>query len=195
MFTGIITDIGIVKLVEVADGGKRFVISTAYDVVDIDMGASIACNGACMTVAGKAQGEFTIFMSDESLKCTNFDDVEAGAKINLERSLKMGDELGGHIVTGHVDVVTYIKNIEKIGENKKLTFDLPNSFAKFVAEKGSVTLNGVSLTVNNVDDVAFDVNLIPHSLENTIFGDAKVGDKINMEIDILARYVARMNAI
>ncbi len=206
MFTGIITDIGVVLEAE-QKGDLRARIGTSYDVAGIDLGASIACNGCCLTVIamgtshdGAAQNWFDVEISAESLDKTNIGtpgdsgghEWGVGRRINLERALKVGDELGGHIVSGHVDGVAVIKSITDEGDSQRYIFEAPAEFAKFIAPKGSVTLNGTSLTVNDVDGNEFGVNIIPHTQKVTIWGDAKPGDVINLEIDTMARYVARL---
>ena len=191
MFTGIITDIGTVRSVA-KNGIARFEITTAYDPAGIDIGASIAHSGACMTVTEKGDDWYAIEVSQESLDKTTMGDWQVGTKVNLERSLCLGDEMGGHVVSGHVDGVGEIIAIKDDGDSKRFSFAVPDDLAKFIAPKGSVTLNGTSLTVNEVDGSSFGVNIIPHTLEVTIWGDARVGDRINVEIDMLARYVARL---
>lgn len=191
MFTGIVTDIGRIRSIE-QRGDTRIVIETAYDTASIAMGASISHSGACLTVVDKGPGWFAIDASAETLACTNMGDWQEGGRINLERALCVGDELGGHIVSGHVDGVGTLLSKTPEGASQRLTFEVPADLAPFIAPKGSVCLNGVSLTVNEVDGNTFGVNLIPHTLENTTFGDAAPGDRINVEIDMLARYVARL---
>jgi riboflavin synthase len=202
MFTGIITDIGRIESIEPA-GDTKFVIATAYDTAGIAIGASICCSGICLTVvdkssgaAGLAEGDtagwFAVTASAETLACSNLGDWCQGGVVNLERALKVGDELGGHIVSGHVDGVVEIAGIEKDGDSLRFRFSLGEDLAPYIAPKGSVCLNGVSLTVNEVDDDAFGINIIPHTQEMTTFGTAKVGDRVNLEIDVLARYVARL---
>lgn len=196
MFTGIITDIGTVLETE-QRGDLRARIGTTYDVDGIDMGASIACDGVCLTVVAKGrdpQNWFDVDISAETVAKTNIgrNRWPNGARINLERALKVGDELGGHIVSGHVDGVAEIVNMQDEGDSTRLTFRAPADLARFIAPKGSVTLNGTSLTVNEVDGCTFGINLIPHTQTVTTWGGAKVGDMINLEIDTLARYVARL---
>ncbi|MGB0749686.1 MAG: riboflavin synthase [Magnetospiraceae bacterium] len=191
MFTGIVTDLGKVKAVETR-GDTRFDIETAFETRSIDIGASIACNGACMTVIERGVDWFAISASAESLSKTTMGDWQAGTPVNLERSLKLGDEMGGHIVSGHVDGVATIVSVVREGDSKRFVFEAPTHLARFIAPKGSVTLNGVSLTVNDVDGTRFGVNIIPHTQEVTTFGFAAVSDRVNLEIDMLARYVARL---
>lgn len=192
MFTGIITDIGEIIKVLPKEKDKSFNIKAAFDMAEIDIGASICCSGACMTVTEKSGDWFAIDVSAESLSRTNIGKWEEGTKINLERSLKLGDEMGGHNVTGHVDGLAEVKEIEESGESWKFTFIAKHEIMQFVAEKGSVTLEGVSLTVNEVTDHSFSVNIIPHTFENTTFKDLQVGEEVNLEIDSIARYTARL---
>lgn len=194
MFTGIITDIGRVRSVE-KTGDTRFEIETSYDTDTIDMGASIACSGPCLTVIEKGEGWFAVEASDETLSCTSLGDWKTGTAINLERALKIGDELGGHVVTGHVDAISELLEMTTVGDSTRLVFSLPKNFAGFVAPKGSICLDGISLTVNAVTDRDFSVNIIPHTQQHTTFGGLKVGQKVNFEIDVLARYVARMTEV
>jgi riboflavin synthase len=191
MFTGIVTDIGRIRSIE-QRGDTRLIIETAFDTATIAMGASISHSGACLTVVDKGPGWFAIDASAETLACTNMGDWREGGRINLERALCVGDELGGHIVSGHVDGVGTLVAKTPEGDSMRLTFEVPADLAPFIAPKGSVCLNGVSLTVNEVDGNRFGVNLIPHTLENTTFGGSAIGDRINVEIDMLARYVARL---
>jgi riboflavin synthase len=194
MFTGIVTDVGKVRHVE-KRGDTHIVIATHYDVSGIEMGASIACSGACMTVVDKGSAKdrwFAFTASGETLSKTTIASWKAGDAVNLERPMRVGDEFGGHIVTGHVDAVAEIVAAVPEGESLRLTFEVPLKFAKFVAPKGSVALDGVSLTVNDVDGSRFGVNIIPHTQSVTTFGRAKPGVKVNFEIDLLARYVARL---
>jgi len=194
MFTGIITDVGSIATLE-KNGDTKIKITTAFDTENIEIGASIACSGVCLTVTDKGDDWFAAEASDETLSCTNLGAWREGSPVNLERALKMGDELGGHVVAGHVDAVVTLTNLEPIGDSTKLTFSLPSDYAALVAAKGSVTLDGVSLTVNAVGDDFFTVNIISHTKANTSFKHLKVGQEINMEIDVLARYVARMNEV
>ncbi|EBA12924.1 riboflavin synthase [Roseobacter sp. CCS2] len=194
MFTGIITDIG--KVLELEQRGDlRARIGTGYDIGGIDIGASIACNGVCLTVIalGSApQNWFDVEISAETVGATNVGDWALGVRLNLERALKVGDELGGHIVSGHVDGVAEVVAMTDEGDSTRVTFRTPGDLAKFIAPKGSVALNGTSLTVNEVDGVDFGINFIPHTKAATTWGDTSVGDHINLEIDTMARYVARL---
>ncbi|WP_434288019.1 riboflavin synthase [Celeribacter sp. SCSIO 80788] len=194
MFTGIITDVGTVLELE-KRGDLRARIGCAYDVDGIEIGASIACDGVCLTVIalGTApQNWFDVEISAESVSKTNIGMWTVGKRLNLERALKLGDELGGHIVSGHVDGVAVITAMKDEGDSTRITFEAPEALAKFIAPKGSVALNGTSLTVNEVEGCSFGINVIPHTQEVTTWGVAKVGDKVNLEIDTLARYVARL---
>lgn len=196
MFTGIITDIGRVLEVE-QRGDLRARIATAYDVDTIDLGASIACDGVCLTVVATGHAPenwFDVEISAETVSKTSIgkNGWAAGRRINLERALRVGDELGGHIVSGHVDGVAEIISIRDEGDSSRVTFRAPEALAKFIAPKGSVALNGTSLTVNEVDGREFGVNLIPHTKTVTTWGDVVAGDVVNLEIDTLARYVARL---
>ncbi len=194
MFTGIITDVGSILSLE-QSGDTKIKIKTAFETSGIDIGASIACSGVCLTVTDKGDDWFAVEASAETLSCTNLGNWKEGSAVNLERALKMGDELGGHVVTGHVDAVITVKEMETIGDSTKVTFSLPADYAGFVAQKGSVTLDGISLTVNSVGDDFFTVNIISHTKGNTTFDELSVGQSINMEIDVLARYVSRMNEV
>jgi riboflavin synthase len=191
MFTGIVTDLGEIRALE-HRGDLRARIGTAYDMATVDLGASIACDGVCLTVVDMGPDWFDVDISAESVSKTNIDAWEVGARLNLERALKVGDELGGHIVSGHVDGVAEILRVEDEGDSTRFTFRAPGEFGRFVAPKGSVALNGTSLTVNEVAGAEFGVNIIPHTKEVTTWGRAQVGDRVNFEIDTLARYVARL---
>ena len=191
MFTGIITDVGRVRAVE-RQGDTRFTIETAFDTETVPIGASIANNGVCLTVVEKGPGWFAVQASAETLSKTTLGGWAEGTRINLERALKVGDELGGHIVSGHVDGVASVVDVRPDGESRRITFEVPASLAKYIASKGSVALDGVSLTVNEVDGARFGVNIIPHTQDATTFGTLKAGDRVNLEIDMLARYVARL---
>lgn len=199
MFTGIITDIGRIRSANPtgtgAGEGRRFEIETAFDMATVDIGASIACGGACMTVVEKGTGWFAVEVSAESLSKTTLGAWTEGTRINLERAMCLGDELGGHMVSGHVDGVGTLVKTYADGDSQRLSFEVPADLAKFIAEKGSVTIDGVSLTVNEVSANTFGVNLIPHTQTATTFGQICVGGKVNLEIDMLARYVARLISI
>jgi len=196
MFTGIITDIGHILEVE-QRGDLRARIGTGYDIAGIDIGASIACDGVCLTVialGAEPQNWFDVEISAESVNATNIGRTAwtAGRRLNLERALKVGDELGGHIVSGHVDGVAEVISMKDEGDSTRVSFKAPGDLAKFIAPKGSVTLNGTSLTVNEVEGAVFGVNFIPHTKVATTWGDVGVGDAINLEVDTMARYVARL---
>lgn len=191
MFTGIVTDVGRVRSIE-RRGDTRIEIASAYDMDGVAIGASISCGGACMTVVEKGDGWFAIDVSDESLSRTSIGDWTVGTEINLERSLKLGDEMGGHTVTGHVDNVAVLEAVEMVGDSHRIQVAMPEGFEGFVAEKGSIALDGVSLTVNSVQGRRIWINLIPHTWAHTTFRNRQPGDVLNMEVDPLARYVARL---
>ena len=195
MFTGIITDVGTIDAIE-PRGDSRIRIATSYDTAGIDLGASIACSGVCLTVVDKAPGWFAVDVSGETLSRTARGQWTEGRRLNLERALKLGDELGGHIVTGHVDGTGTIVDLHDEGGSKRITILAGPEIAPYMAEKGSITLDGISLTVNSVEDVAdgvrIGVNIIPHTADVTAIGAASLGDTMNIEIDVLARYLQRM---
>ncbi|HRO13657.1 MAG TPA: riboflavin synthase [Paracoccus sp. (in: a-proteobacteria)] len=193
MFTGIITDIGRVTAVELR-GDMRARIACGYDMDKVDQGASIACDGICLTVVDKGPDWFEVDISAETLSRTNIgaSGWSVGRQINLERALRVGDELGGHIVSGHVDGVARIEALVPEGDSLRVTLEAPAHLARFIAPKGSVALNGASLTVNEVEGNRFGVNLIPHTRAVTTWGQVRTGDAVNLEIDTLARYVARL---
>jgi riboflavin synthase len=194
MFTGIVTDIG--RIVETkVTGDLRARIATAYDVAGIDIGASIACDGVCLTVVAlgsSPEGWFDVEISAETVSKTNLAAWVPNKRVNLERALKVGDELGGHIVSGHVDGVATVVEVRPEGGSVRVTFRAPEALAKFIAPKGSVALNGTSLTVNEVSGAEFGVNFIPHTQAVTTWGEVAVGDRVNLEVDTMARYVARL---
>ena len=197
MFTGIVTDVGEVVAVEPrAQGLARLKIACGYDPDTIAIGASIACSGVCLTVVARGKDGnrawFAVDAAAETLRLTTVGRWQPGRRVNLERALKIGDELGGHIVAGHVDGLAEIVAIRDEGESRRFSFRAPDTLARFVAPKGSVALNGTSLTVNEVEGAGFGVNIIPHTLAVTTWGQARPGDLANMEIDTLARYVARL---
>jgi len=191
MFTGIITDFGTVREVS-GQGDVLFTIGTAYDTKTIEIGASISHNGICLTVIELGADWYTVQASAETLGLTTMGEWKPGRRVNLERALKVGDELGGHIVSGHVDGVATLVELRPENESVRMTFEAPAPLARFVAAKGSVALDGVSLTVNEVSGSRFGVNIIPHTQSVTSFGAYGAGDRVNMEIDMLARYVARL---
>ena len=193
MFTGIITAIGsLTSLDHKTDGGARVKIKTPWDCEKIDLGASIACNGVCLTVVDRDQDHFSVDVSEESLAVTSLKNWDQGSAINLERALAMGDELGGHIVSGHVDGLAEIMSIRQDGDSYRVSLKAPDYLAPMIAPKGSVALDGISLTVNEVDGNTFGIMVIPHTWTHTSLGQNQVGDKINLEVDMLARYVARI---
>ena len=194
MFTGIVTDIGTVIQTE-RRGDLRARIRTAYDTNGIDIGASIACEGVCLTVVQLGPDWFDVDISAETLDKTNIggpNSWQEGKRLNLERALRVGDELGGHIVSGHVDGVAEVVSTAREGDSLRVTFRAPEALAKFIAPKGSVALNGTSLTVNEVDGAEFGVNLIPHTQQVTTWNEVAAGQRINLEVDTMARYVARL---
>jgi riboflavin synthase len=194
MFTGIVTDVGKVRSVE-KRGDTHVVIATTYDVGSIDIGASIACSGVCLTVTKKGHGDdrwFAVSASGETVSKTTIGGWEEGQAVNLERPLRLGDELGGHIVAGHVDGVAEVTSVAAEGESRRISFSAPKDLLRFIAPKGSIALDGVSLTVNEVERDGFGVNVIPHTLKVTTFSGMRKGSKLNLEVDLLARYVARL---
>ena len=195
MFTGIVTDMGHILEME-QRGDLQVKIATGYDVAGIDIGASIACEGVCLTVVDLGrdpQNWFSVQASAETLAKSNLDAWTKGKRINLERALKVGDEIGGHIVSGHVDGVAIVTEVRDEGDSTRVTFEAPAELARFIAPKGSVALNGTSLTVNEVAGAHFGINFIPHTKDVTTWGGTNVGDRVNLEIDTLARYVARLS--
>ena len=193
MFTGIITAIGsLTNMEHKPDGGARVKINTPWDCENIDLGASIACNGVCLTVVERDKSHFSVDVSEESLAVTSLKSWGEGSAINLERALAMGDELGGHIVSGHVDGLAEIMDIHQDGDSYRVKLEAPSHLAPMIAPKGSVALDGISLTVNEVEGNQFGIMVIPHTWTHTTLGENKVGDKINLEVDMLARYVARI---
>ena len=193
MFTGIVTDIGKISSVDDLPQGKAFRVETAYDTSTIDIGASIAHSGVCLTVVKKGEGWFEVEAWEEALRLTTLGNLKTGDPVNLERSLKIGDELGGHLVSGHVDGVAEIVGVKEEGDAVRFTLKAPKELARFIAGKGSVALDGTSLTVNKVDGTKFDVLLIKHSLEVTTWRNRQLGDFLNLEIDTMARYAARLS--
>jgi riboflavin synthase len=191
MFTGIITDVGTIAELE-QQGDLRARIKTGYDTSGIDLGASIASDGVCLTVIELGPDWYDVQISAETVSKTNVGAWGVGKRVNLERALKVGDELGGHIVSGHVDGVAEVVEIRDEGDSTRVTLRAPKDLARFIAPKGSVALNGTSLTVNDVEGCDFGINFIPHTKEVTTWGDVKLGDQVNLEIDTLARYVARL---
>jgi riboflavin synthase len=199
MFTGIVTDVGTVRSAE-QRGDLRLQIQTAFDLDSVDLGASIACSGVCLTVVDKGDDWFAVDVSGETISKTAADRWREGARLNLERALRLGDELGGHIVTGHVDAVAEVIDARPEGDSTRVDIRAPKELAPMIAPKGSITLDGVSLTVNELRDAEdasthFSVNIIPHTALHTTLGDLKPKQQLNVEIDVLARYIDRMLAI
>jgi len=198
MFTGIVTDVGTVRTAE-QRGDLRLVIATGYDMDSIDLGASIACSGACLTVVDKGEDWFAVDVSAETVSKTAPDHWREGARLNLERSLRLGDEVGGHIVTGHVDAVGTVATVSPEGDSKRVGISVPGALGPMIAAKGSVALDGVSMTVNDVRDAGnattlFSVNVIPHTGDHTTLGELAPATQLNVEVDVLARYIDRMLA-
>ena len=191
MFTGIITDLGSVRAV-LKRGDTRFQINTSYDTNSIALGASISCSGTCLTVVEKGKNWFATDVSGETLSKTTLGCWSEGTPVNLEQSLKLSEELGGHFVAGHVDGVGVITSIEQEGDSFRFEFSSPQDLTRFIARKGSITVNGVSLTVNEITNNTFVVNIIPHTQNVTTFGTSRIDDRVNLEIDLLSRYVARL---
>ena len=191
MFTGIVTHIGSVRQI-IKGGDTRLEITVPFETGDLDIGASVACSGACMTVIEKGADWFAVSVSGESLAKTTLGRWPEGTAVNLERALKAGDEMGGHIVSGHVDGVGALVSMAQEGDSTRMTFEAPEGLRRFIASKGSITIDGISLTVNDVGPATFDINVIPHTQVITTLGERQVGDAVNLEIDMLARYVARL---
>jgi len=197
MFTGIVTDVGTVRSAE-QRGDLRLVIGTSYDLDTVELGASISCSGVCLTVVDKGEDWFAVDVSGETVSKTAADHWREGARLNLERSLRLGDELGGHIVTGHIDAVAEVVGTCPEGDSIRIGISVPKELARMIAPKGSITLDGVSLTVNEVRDETgnthFAVNIIPHTAQHTTLGGLSGGQQLNVEVDVLARYLDRMIA-
>ncbi|MFL6753743.1 MAG: riboflavin synthase [Sphingomicrobium sp.] len=197
MFTGIVTDVGTVRSAE-QRGDLRLVIGTSYDLDTVELGASISCSGVCLTVVDKGEDWFAVDVSGETVSRTAADHWREGARLNLERALRLGDELGGHIVTGHVDAVAEVVGTCPEGDSMRIGISVPKELARMIAPKGSITLDGVSLTVNEVRDETgithFAVNIIPHTAQHTTLGGLSGGQQLNVEVDVLARYLDRMIA-
>ena len=191
MFTGIITDVGRIVAAE-QRGDLRLRIGCGYDMGSVDLGASIACSGVCLTVVDKGEDWFDVDLSAETVSRSAPGMWDEGRRLNLERSLKLGDELGGHIVTGHVDGVGEVVEADPVGDSTRVVVAAPAELARYIAAKGSIAVDGVSLTVNAVDGARFELNIIPHTARQTNFADLRVNQKLNLEIDILARYIGRM---
>jgi riboflavin synthase len=198
MFTGIVTDVGTVRSAE-QRGDLRLIVATSYDLDTVDLGASISCSGVCLTVVDKGDDWFAVDVSSETISKTAADRWREGSKLNLERALRLGDELGGHIVTGHVDAVASVVGTCPEGDSTRVGISVPRDLAPMIAPKGSITLDGVSLTVNDVRDAEdgsthFSVNIIPHTAHHTTLGELEAGQQLNVEVDVLARYIDRMLA-
>ena len=191
MFTGIVTDVGRVRAVRDTNRDRRFEIETAFETAGIDIGASISHAGCCLTVVDKGDRWFAVEVTRETLTMSTLDEWKVGRRINLERAAKVGDELGGHIVSGHVDGVGEVLSVAPEGGSHRVTIRAPRPLHRFIAPKGSITVEGVSLTVNEVEDDVFGVNIIPHTWEVTTLADLTAGSRVNLEIDMLARYLAR----
>jgi riboflavin synthase len=191
MFTGIVTDVGRVRAIRDTNRDRRFEIETTYDVATLDIGASVAHAGCCLTVVDKGQGWFAVEVSGETLEVTTLSDWIVGRRVNLERAARVGDELGGHIVSGHVDGVGEVVSVEAEGGSHRVRIRAPRPLHRLIAAKGSITVEGVSLTVNEVEDDVFGLNLIPHTWDVTTLGALTPGARVNLEIDMLARYLAR----
>ncbi|MDH5722819.1 MAG: riboflavin synthase [Alphaproteobacteria bacterium] len=191
MFTGLVQDIGTITSCERGDGDLSVGIQINLDTSTIDLGASISCSGCCLTVVKKEDNILYFEVSNETLSCTTIGEWKEGMLVNIERSLKVGDELGGHFVSGHIDAVTTVISIESDDGSHRITFKQPQNLEYLIAAKGSIALDGVSLTVNNVTSQNFSVNIIPHTWEHTTFKTLKAGSKVNLEIDMLARYMDR----
>ena len=191
MFTGIVTDVGRVRSVRETNRDRRFEIETAFDLATLDIGASVSHAGCCLTVVEKGSNWFAVEVSGETLSLTTLDGWSEGRRVNLERAARVGDELGGHIVSGHVDGIGEVLSVESEGGSHRVRVRAPKPLHRFIAPKGSITVEGVSLTVNEVEDDVFGVNLIPHTWDVTTLGELKAGSRVNLEIDMLARYLAR----
>jgi riboflavin synthase len=194
MFTGIVTDVGRVRAIRDTNRDRRFEIETSYDLSTVEIGASISHAGCCLTVVEKGVGWFAVEVSGETLGLTTLSDWTEGWPVNLERAARVGDELGGHIVSGHVDGIGEVLSVASEGGSHRVRIRAPRPLHRFIAPKGSITVEGVSLTVNEVEDDVFGVNLIPHTWDVTTLGDLKSGSRVNLEIDMLARYLARFQA-
>jgi riboflavin synthase len=191
MFTGIVTDVGRVRAVRETNRDRRFEIETAFDLSTLDIGASVSHAGCCLTIVEKGSDWFAVEVSGETLAMSTLDNWKQGRRVNLERAARVGDELGGHIVSGHVDGVGEVVSVESEGGSHRVRIRVPRPLHRFIAPKGSITVEGVSLTVNEVEDDVFGVNLIPHTWDVTTLGELAPGSRVNLEIDMLARYLAR----
>ncbi len=192
MFTGLIKDVGVIKIIEKKPGLILVGISSKFNVKKISIGSSICCNGCCLTLVKKEDNYLFFEISNETISCTNVKDWKIGTLVNLEESLRIGEEIGGHLVTGHIDCVAETTKKYSDGDSIRFEFTLDDNFSKFIAKKGSVAIDGVSLTVNNVGKNFFDVNIIPHTLEKTNFHKLNINDIVNIEVDLISRYVERL---
>ena len=192
MFTGLIKDIGIIEIIEKKPGSILVGIKTKLNLNQIQIGSSISCNGCCLTLIKKEGVNLFFEISNETISCTNLKNWKIGSLVNLEESLKIGDEIGGHLVTGHVDCTAEVVRRYIDGDSIRFKFKIDNKYSKFVAKKGSVAIDGVSLTVNNIEKDNFDVNIIPHTLEKTNFHKLQINDTVNIEVDLISRYVERL---
>ncbi len=195
MFTGLIQDIGIIKNINNSDGDLCIEIGTELNLFPVQLGASICCSGCCLTVIKKTKNSFFIEVSSESIAKSTIGSWRVNSKINLELSLKVGDEIGGHFVSGHIDCVTKVLSIQKDGSSHRFKIAIPKGYGKYIAEKGSIVIDGISLTINEVDDISFGVNIISYTWDKTTLSDRIIGDAVNIEIDMLARYVAHMYGV
>jgi len=191
MFTGLVSDVGEVLELSPSGRGRRLRLSTAYDLAQVELGASIACDGICLTVESKEARSFTVTAGIETLECTTLGGWKKGRRVHLEQALRLGDRLGGHLVSGHVDGVGRTTRIERLQESVVVWIEAPSELARYVAPKGSICVDGVSLTVNEVHEASFRVNLVPHTVAHTHLAGA-VGERVNLEVDLLARYVERL---
>ncbi len=192
MFTGLVQDIGTLRSIKGNDNSKRIEVEVSDRFTSVQIGASICCSGCCLSVVEKTKNSLFFDVSAETLNKTTIGSWEVTTRINLETSLRMGDEMGGHIVSGHIDTTAELLSVEKQGESYRLEISIPEGYAHYIASKGSIALDGVSLTINEVNQAHFGVNIIPHTWANTTIGERKAGDRFNLEVDMLARYVARM---
>ncbi len=192
MFTGLVQHIGKIRSIDKSSGDLKFEIETDMNMSEVQMGASICCSGCCLTVVDKTDSSFFVDVSNETLSKTNLGAWEVMTCVNLEPSLKVGDEMGGHFVSGHIDSCAQILSIEQDAGSRRIKVSIPEGMSQYIPAKGSITIDGISLTVNKVCDTSFNVNIIPHTWDNTTLSDRNIGDDVNIEIDMLARYVRRM---
>lgn len=192
MFTGLVQHIGKIRSIDKSSGDLKFEIETDMNMSEVQMGASICCSGCCLTVVDKTENSFSVDVSNETLSKTTLGAWEVMTRVNLEPSLKVGDEMGGHFVSGHIDSCAQILSIEQDAGSRRIKVSIPEGMSLYIAAKGSITIDGISLTVNKVCDTSFNVNIIPHTWDNTTLSDRNIGDDVNIEIDMLARYVRRM---